>query len=148
MMKILEVVKSKLDESIDVENLTDRLSEELTIKDQDLYEVILDVIMIMLNYTHQERLEFLQRTTLINMIKDYCDLKGYNRLSDEEKDKNNLDMKVKSISVGDTTTTFIDTQSQVNVNGVTYNTGTIEFDKNILIEKYEQELNEYRRIRW
>lgn len=147
-MTILETIKSKLDKNINLENLTDRLTEELTIKEYCLYEVILDVIIIMLNYTHQEKIEFLQRTTLINMIKDYCDLKSYNELSSEEKDKNSLDMKVKSISVGDTTTTFIDTQSQVNVNGITYNTGTIEYDKNVLIEKYANELNKYRKIRW
>jgi len=145
-MAILEIIKSKLDESIDVENLIDRLNKEISIEGYYLYEVILDVIMIMLNYTNQEKIDFFQRTTLINMIKDYCDLKGYNKGSIEEEDS--LSRKIKSINVGDTTTTFVDAQSQININGTTYNTGTIEFDKNILIEKYVEELNKYRKIRW
>ena len=45
--------------------------------------------------------------------------------------------ELKSIQVGDTTTTFTDKSSQIDINGTTYNTGTINFDENILKEKYK-----------
>ena len=57
-------------------------------------------------------------------------------------------MKIKSIAVGDTTTTFADTQNQVEINGVTYSTGTINFDTDILVEKYKKDLYRHRKMRW
>ena len=49
---------------------------------------------------------------------------------------------------GDTTTTFADTSSQIEINGTTYNTGTVDFDEDILVEKYKKALYENRRMRW
>lgn len=149
-MSELKILKSKLDENINIENLVNRLQKEFNIDKENLYQIVLDVVIIMLDYTNQEKITFLQSTTLINMIKDYCYLNGYDKLNSNEEsiEPDNSNMKVKTISVGDTTTTFADTQNQININGTTYNTGTIEFDKNILIEKYAEELNRYRKIRW
>lgn len=149
-MSELEILKSKLEDDINIDNLIKRLEQELNIEKENLYQIILDTIIIMLDYTNQEKIKFLQSTTLINMIKDYYYLKGYDKLNnkEDEESEDNLNIKVKSISIGDTSTTFVDTQSQININGITYNTGTIEFDKNILIEKYAEELNRYRKIRW
>lgn len=149
-MSELEILKNKLEDEINVENLINRIKQELNIEKENLYQIVLDIVIIILDYTNQEKIEFLQSSTLINMIKDYYYLKGYDKLNnkEDEQNENNSNIKVKSISIGDTTTTFVDTQSQININGITYNTGTIEFDKNILIEKYAEELNRYRKIRW
>lgn len=149
-MSELEILESKLDNDFNIDNLINRLEQELKIKKENLYQIVLDIVILILDYTNQEKVKFLQNTTLINMIKDYYYLKGYDKLNnkEDENNKDNSNMKVKSISVGDTATTFVDTQSQININGITYNTGTIEFDKNILIEKYAEELNRYRKIRW
>ena len=149
-MSELEILKSKLEYDINIDNLIKRLEKELNIEKENLYQIVLDIVILILDYTNQEKIKFLQSTTLINMIRDYYYLKGYDKLNNRENEdkKDNSNMKIKSISVGDTTTTFVDTQSQININGITYNTGTIEFDKNILIEKYVEELNRYRKIRW
>ena len=149
-MSELEILKNKLEDDINIDNLIKRLEQELNIEKENLYQIVLDTIILILDYTNQEKIKFLQSTTLINMIKDYYYLKGYDKLNnkEDEESKDNSNIKVKSISIGDTSTTFIDTQSQININGITYNTGTIEFDKNILIEKYAEELNRYRKIRW
>ncbi len=148
-MSETEILKNKLDNDFNIENLIKRLEKDLNTEKENLYEIILDVVIIILDYTNQEKIKFLQSTTLINMVKDYYYLKRYDKLNNkEENNKDNTNMKVKTISVGDTSTTFVDTQSQININGTTYNTGTIEFNKNILIEKYAEELNRYRKIRW
>ena len=148
-MSETEILKNKLDNDFNIENLIKRLEKDLNTEKENIYEIILDVVIIILDYTNQEKIKFLQSTTLINMVKDYYYLKIFDKLNNkEENNQDNTNMKVKTISVGDTSTTFVDTQSQININGTTYNTGTIEFNKNILIEKYAEELNRYRKIRW
>lgn len=148
LSKVKEILKSKLDDEIDIDYLIKRLGKELNTEKENLYEIVLDVVIIILDYTNQGKMKFLQSTMLLNMIKDYYSLKGYDKLDFEEGNKDNSNIKVKSISVGDTTTTFVDEQSQITINGITYNSGTIEFDKNILLEKYAEELNRHRKIRW
>lgn len=148
-MSELEVLKSKLDKDINIEKIVERLLEELNIDEEKLYIIIMDVVIMILDYTNQERIEFLQTTTLVNMIKDYFyfnKLDNNSNVSGENSDDNEL--KIKSISIGDTTTTFSDKLSQFTINGITYSTGTIEFNKNVLIEKYSNELNKYRKLRW
>lgn len=146
-MSELEILKSKLEENINIEELVQRLCNELKLEKEQLYALITDVVIIILDYTNQEKIKFLQRTTLINMTKDYYYLNGYDKINSEEE-VSNTNTKIKSISVGDTTTTFCDTQNKVSINGIVYNTGTIDFDKSVLIEKYAIELNKYRKIRW
>ena len=49
---------------------------------------------------------------------------------------------------GDTTTTFADTSSQVEINGIIYSTGTVEYSEDGLIEKYKKDLYRHRKMRW
>ena len=58
-----------------------------------------------------------------------------------------MNMKVKSIQEGDTTVDFADATS-VNINGIIYNTGTLEFSEDALVEKYKKDLYRHRKMRW
>lgn len=58
-----------------------------------------------------------------------------------------MNMKVKSIQEGDTTVDFADATS-VNINGIIYNTGTLEFSEDVLVEKYKKDLYRHRKMRW
>lgn len=139
----------KINENVDLKNIEKRLCKELEIEKEELYMIMLDVAILILDYTNQNAITLGLRTTFINMIKDYYYLNGYDKTKDnQDKTDESNDLKAKSISLGDTTVTFGDTQSQVNINGAYYTTGTIEFDKNILIDKYAQDLNRHRKMRW
>ena len=83
------------------------------------------------------------------MTKDYWYLNGYDKLfasKAEEDSKSNV--KVKSVQIGDTTTTFVDKTSQVEINGIIYNTGTVNYSEDGLIEKYKKDLYRHRKMRW
>ena len=85
------------------------------------------------------------------MVKDYWYLNKYDKLFIKDTDINsdaNSNMKIKSVQIGDTTTTFADTSSQIDINGTTYNTGTVDFDEDILVEKYKKDLYRHRKMRW
>ena len=118
---------------------------------EQLVYCIYDVLVIILDVTHQNIISEGLYTTWLNMVKDYWYLNKYDDQfvksidAEENEDKN---VKVKSIQVGDTTTTFADTTSQIEINGTTYNTGTIDFDNDILIEKYKKALYRHRKMRW
>lgn len=165
-MTILEQIKSKT--NIDVESmLIERLCVELRLPKgvtstgkqmnmdyteesmQQLEYDIFDVLMIILDNTNLYKVPKEMYATVINMVKDYWSLNNHDLLflTDEEK-KQNEALKIKSITVGDTTTTFSDKQSQITINGVSYNTGTIDFAKNILQEKYKEDFYRHRRIPW
>lgn len=172
-MDILEEIKSKT--SIDIDRMMKRLELELktkkcmrtetdecirTEKDEciefegaDVQELmqycIYDTMLIILDVTHLRRIDESLYSIWVAMAKDYWFLNKYDVLilSKEERQKRE-EMKVKSIAIGDTTTTFADTSSQVEINGIMYNTGTIDFSKNFLLEKYKKDLNRHRRLRW
>ena len=112
---------------------------------------IYDTMIIILGKTHQEKILNELYTTWLRMTKDYWYLNKYDKLFVKNIDINsdeNSNVKIKSIQVGDTTTTFADTSSQIEINGTTYNTGTVDFDEDILVEKYKKALYENRRMRW
>lgn len=144
---MLAIIKSKVNNNVDIESIITRLADELNTTTEDLYPIILDVIILILDYTNQDKIEYGLRTTLINMIKDYYFLNGYDKLNNDSEDSTNEKGNAKTITLGDTTVTFED-KNKIEINGITYNTGTIAFDKNILIEKYAEELNRHRRMRW
>lgn len=169
-MTVLEQIKAKT--NIDVDNMIiNRLCKELNLPQEEVKDEegniisnnyieasieqleydILDVLIIILDNTNLYKVPKEMYTTVINMIKDYWALNKHNLLylSEEEKAKIEKEqMKVKSIQVGDTTTTFADTSSQIDINGTTYNTGTIDFAKNILEEKYKEAFYRHRIPRW
>lgn len=169
-MTVLEQIKAKT--NIDVENMIiNRLCRELKLpqeeeKDEEgntialnyikasveqLQYDIYNVLLIILDNTNLYKVPKEMYATVIDMTKDYWYLSQHNMLFLTEEEKAKLEkeqIKVKSIQVGDTTTTFSDKQSQININGNTYNTGTINFDKNILEEKYKEVFYRHRQPRW
>lgn len=148
--------------NIDMSMFINRLERELSISkitseenkkiasDQLLY-AIYDTMIIILDVIHQEKVPEGLYTTWIRMIKDYWYLNKYDKQFVEESNASidtNSNIRVKSIQVGDTTTTFADTSSQIDINGTTYNTGTVDFDEDILVEKYKKDLYRHRKMRW
>lgn len=157
---MLEEIYNKT--NIDMIAFIKRLEIELSIngiKDEEKKKIasaqlvcsIYDTMIIILGKTHQEKILNELYTTWLRMTKDYWYLNKYDKLFVKNIDINsdeNSNLKIKSIQVGDTTTTFADTSSQIEINGTTYNTGTVDFDEDILVEKYKKALYENRRMRW
>lgn len=153
-MSVLEKIKSKTNK-IDVESLKKRILKELNIKEDNQDGVsqveysLLDTLVIILDTTHKSKIPDGLYTTWIRMTKDYWYLNGYDKLfasKSEEDSKSNV--KVKSVQIGDTTTTFVDKTSQVEINGIVYNTGTVNYSEDGLIEKYKKDLYRHRKMRW
>ena len=157
---MLEEIYNKT--NIDMTAFIKRLERELSIneiKDEEKKKIanaqlvcsIYDTMIIIVGKTHQDKILNDLYTTWLRMTKDYWYLNKYDKLFVKNIDINsdeNSNVKIKSIQVGDTTTTFADTSSQIEINGTTYNTGTVDFDEDILVEKYKKALYENRRMRW
>lgn len=157
---MLEEIYNKT--NIDMTAFIKRLEIELSItgiKDEEKKKMasaqlvcsIYDTMIIILDTTHQEKVPEGLYTTWLRMTKDYWYLNKYDKqfVKNTDVDSNeNSNVKIKSIQLGDTTTTFADTSSQIDINGTTYNTGTIDFDEDILVEKYKKDLYRHRKMRW
>ena len=153
-MSVLEKIKSKTNK-IDVESLKKRILKELNIKEDNQDGVsqveysLLDALVIILDTTHQSEIPDGLYTTWIRMTKDYWYLNGYDKLfASKSKEDSKSNVKVKSVQIGDTTTTFVDKTSQVEINGIVYNTGTVNYSEDGLIEKYKKDLYRHREMRW
>lgn len=152
-MSILEKLKNRT--KIDVDKLIERLKKELSTKDNEQIEYSLyDTLVIILDVTHQPKVPEGLYTTWLRMTKDYWYLNGFDKIvsgegaEGETQDKKTEQGQIKSIAIGDTTTTFVDQSSQVEINGIRYNTGTVEFSEDALIEKYKKDLYRHRKMRW
>ena len=144
---MLEEIYNKT--NIDMTAFIKRLEIELSIngiKDEEKKKMasaqlvcsIYDTMIIILGKTHQEKILNELYTTWLRMTKDYWYLNKYDKLFVKNIDINsdeNSNVKIKSIQIGDTTTTFADTSSQIEINGTTYNTGTVDFDEDILVKR-------------
>ena len=159
-MTTIEKIKSKLD-GIDANELIERLKLELNIdnnseidkdKAQKLLEFsIYDSILLILDVTHLERVKESMYSILINIIKDYWYLSQYDKSIVVEEEGNSADendMEVTAIKEGDTQVNFSAKANTVSINGIRYATGNINFDTNILREKYKEDLYRHRRLRW
>lgn len=155
-MSVLEKIKKRTN-NIDVESLKKRLIKELKLKEDNADTTaqveysLLDTLVIILDTIHQEKIPDGLYTTWLRMTKDYWYLNGYDKLfndTSEEEGNFKSNVKVKSLQIGDTTTTFADTNSQVEINGITYSTGTVEYSEDGLIEKYKKDLYRHRKMRW
>lgn len=151
-MTILEKIKTKVSD-INTDELITRLVMELKLDDKNndgmniLNYAIFDVITIILDVTHLKKVDESMYSILINMIKDYWFLNNYNSLFNaDEGDEDSSE--VSSIKLGDTKVDFSSKSSMININGTKYSTGTIEFDKNVLIERYKNDLYRHRKLRW
>lgn len=157
MSKNLEKIKSKVTH-IDIEELIVRLKIELKLskeKDKEDERVLLeyamyDTLLIILDITHLNKINDDLYSIWLNMIKDYWYLNKYDKLikSTEEDDSDDEELEVSSIKTGDTQVNFSSKSSTININGTKYTTGNINFDENILREKYKEDLYRHRRFRW
>ena len=149
-LNIKEEIQKKV--TFDIEDLIVRLKNDFGIKNKNtdkIEEALFDTLNIILNTIHQRKLPKDLYTVWYRMTKDYWDLNGYSKYSNNEDDQSSDSNKqIKSITVGDTTTTFADNSTQVKISGVTYNTGTVDFDEDILVKKYKKELYNFRKLRW
>lgn len=149
-MEVVEKLKNRT--NIDVDQLIERLSKELSSKDTSQIEYALyDTLIIILYVTHQPKVPSELYTTWLRMTKDYWYLNGFDKLNKSEgetEDKSKEKREIQSISIGDTKTTFVDKSSQISINGVTYSTGTINYSEDALIEKYKKDLYRHRKMRW
>ena len=149
-MEVVEKLKNRT--NIDVDQLIERLSKELSSKDTSQIEYALyDTLIIILDVTHQQKVPSELYTTWLRMTKDYWYLNGFDKLNKSEgetEDKSKEKREIQSISIGDTKTTFVDKSSQISINGVTYSTGTINYSEDALIEKYKKDLYRHRKMRW
>ena len=149
-MEVVEKLKNRT--NIDVDQLIERLSKELSSKDTSQIEnALYDTLVIILDVTHQPKVPSGLYTTWLRMTKDYWYLNGFDKLNKndgETEDKSKEKREIQSISIGDTKTTFVDKSSQISVNGVTYSTGTINYSEDALIEKYKKDLYRHRKMRW
>ncbi len=152
-MNILNEVKAK--SNIDIDLLMTRLKKELSISEdnQDVLEYALfDTMIIILDVTHQEFVVKELYATWINMIKDYWYLNKYDELGKKtdmtEESQNETIGEIKAISQGNEKVEFYEKGKSVDINGIRYNTGTIEFDTNLLREKYKADLYRHRKMRW
>lgn len=154
-MSVLEKIKNRT--NIDVEMLKKRLIKELGVNEKQEDAVnqveysLYDTLVLILDVIHQPKVPEGLYTTWLRMTKDYWYLNGYNKLFENsagEESNSDANAKVKKLQVGDTTTEFADTSSQVEINGVTYSTGTIEYSEDALIEKYKKDLYRHRKLRW
>lgn len=158
-MATLEKIKAKVTH-IDIDELIKRLKLELKITESEeasnenaktlLEYAIYDTLLLILDITHLKKVNEDLYSIWINMIKDYWYLHKYDKLikSSEDDDSSNDDLEVSSIKEGDTQVNFSSKSSTININGTKYATGTINFDKNILKEKYKYDLYRHRVMRW
>lgn len=154
-MPILEKIRNRT--KIDVDLLKKRLIKELNVdetKEGSIEQVeysLFDTMILILDKIQQPKIPEGLYTTWIRMTKDYWDLNGYNKIytkANTEETNASSQAKIKSLKIGDTTTTFIDPSSQVEINGITYNAGTVDYSEDALIEKYKKELCKHRKMRW
>ena len=90
----------------------------------------------------------------VDMTIDYWYLNGFDKKisklsvdTEQETKSNNANVKIKSIKRGDTETSFSENNNETTINGVTYKTGTIEYDEDLLLNKYLKRLYKFRLLR-
>lgn len=153
-MAILEKIKRQ--SRIDVDEVKKILTEEFSMNDSGKTQLdfaLYSTLQLILNTTNREYLIEDMFSIWVNMTKDYWCLNGYdkkynssNNTSVEEQNENSK-LQIKSIKRGDTETTFMDNSNSININGVQYQTGTIEYDEDILLNKYKRQLYKFRLLK-
>lgn len=147
--------KIKRQSRIDVKEVIERLKKELNVTSDDGVEQIqyalYSTLQTILNTTNRDYLIEDMYSIWVDMTKDYWKLNGYDQKYKGEKveDEETLNTKnpeIKSIKRGDTETTFMEKKSQTTINGITYQTGTIHYDEEVLINRYKTQLYRFRRL--
>lgn len=152
-MTILERMKSQ--SRINVDEVIERLTKEFKISSDEGKEqvnyALYSTLQLILNTTNRDYLIEDMYSLWVDMTKDYWYLNGYDKQynsnnTNTEEQSSNADVKIKSIKRGDTETTFAETKNQTTINGVTYQTGTINFDEDALVNKYIKRLYKFRKL--
>ena len=150
-MAILEKIKRQ--SRINVDEVKNILLQEFSINEAgktNLDFALYSTLQLILNTTNREYLIEDMFSIWVNMTKDYWCLNGYDKKynssnnTDIEEQNENLKLQIKSIKRGDTETTFMDNSNSININGVQYQTGTIEYDEDVLLDKYKRQLYKFR----
>ncbi len=125
---MLEKINEKLD--FDSKDIIERLVKKLGKTEDEVYELLLDVIEIVLGYIHCDKVpEGLERT-LYKMIIDYETLETSSSASDRFKSD------IKSVQRGDVKTEFQDTSDKK----------LTESTRSVLIKDYAAILNGFRKM--
>lgn len=152
-MTILERMKSQ--SRINVDEVIERLTKEFKVTSDEGKEqvnfALYSTLQLILNITNRDYLIEDMYSLWVDMTKDYWYLNGYDKQynsnnTNTEEQSSNADVKIKSIKRGDTETTFIETKNQTTINGVTYQTGIINFDEDTLTKKYIKQLYKFRKL--
>lgn len=154
MMTIIQKMKSQ--SRINVDEVIERLIKELKVSSdvgkEQLNFALYSTLQLILNTTNRDYLIEDMYSIWVNMTKEYWYLNGYDKQysstngTSTEEQSSNADVKIKSIKRGDTETTFMETKNQTTINGVTYQTGTINFDEDALTNKYIKQLYKFRKL--
>lgn len=153
-MAILEKIKRQ--SRINVDEVKNILIEEFSMNDSGKTQLdfaLYSTLQLILNTTNREYLIEDMFSIWVNMTKDYWCLNGYDKKynssnnTNVEEQNENSKLQIKSIKRGDTETTFMDNSNSININGVQYQTGTIEYDEDILLNKYKRQLYKFRLLK-
>lgn len=150
-MAILDKIKKQ--SRINVNEVIDILKSELKVTDdtiEKLHYSLFATLQLILNKTNRIYIIEDMFTLWVDMTKDYWFLNRYDKVHNSSKDEEQAEqqddegLKVKSIERGDTKIDFRDSNNETTINGVTYKTGTIEYDDDILLNKYMKRLYKFR----
>ena len=154
-MVVLNEIKNKT--SIDINYMITRLKKMLgTEKEEDIQNAMYEVMLIILDTINQTRIPNILYTTWLQMTVDYWFLNRYNEIfknqegegTGESKTTSNSNSSVKTLQVGDTTVTFSEESGTIEINGVKYKVGTINFIDDAILEKYKKRLYKHRKMGW
>lgn len=151
-MAIIDKIKSK--SRINVNEITTLLKKDLNVDDnglEDLYYSLYATLQLILNTTNRDYIIEDMFTLWVDMTKDYWFLNRYDKKqssssgeSEEESQAEDEGLKVKRVERGDTNIEFRDSNNETTINGVTYKTGTIDYDEDMLLNKYLKRLYKFR----
>ena len=134
-------IQSKL--SFNVDYVKTRLQKETKCQDEEtIYNVLYDVIMIILNYTHLNKIPDELETILLEIAKDYYFLNGFNDINNSSNGENeeniiNNGQTIKSIQRLNEKIEFNEESNITKINGRNYSTGTIEFNEDTPVPLFE-----------
>lgn len=150
-MAILDKIKGQ--SRINVNEVIDILKSQLKITEDTLEKLhysLYATLQLILNKTNRNYIIEDMFTLWVDMTKDYWFLNGYDKTYNSSEDEEQTDkqddegLKVKRIERGDTNIEFRDSNNETTINGVTYKTGTIEYNDDLLLNKYLKRLYKFR----
>lgn len=154
-MVVLNEIKNKT--SIDINYMITRLKRMLgTEQEEDIQNAMYEVMLIILDTINQSKIPNILYTTWLQMTTDYWFLNRYKEIfgnqesegGEESKTTSNSNSSVKTLQIGDTTVTFSEESGTIEINGVRYKVGTINFIDDAILEKYINRLYKHRKLRW